>query len=110
MHKRPAALMKYLYRIKDCMTLKKKQIVRSVREHVNQKAMEEAALWVLSYVAKAYHFLRKKIEEHANDSMEGKDLSMRSWMGICKFLIFKTYIFLPNLRTKKLYYTIKFAM
>jgi hypothetical protein len=77
-HRRPASLMKYLYRIKDCVILKKKQLVRNVKEHINQKAMEDAALWVLSYVAKAYHFLRKKIEEHANDSMEGKDLSMRS--------------------------------
>lgn len=77
-HKKPAALMRYLYRIKDCVILKKKQLVHNFKEHVNQKAMEDAALWVLSYVAKAYHFLRKKIEEHANDSMEGKDLSMRS--------------------------------
>uniref|UniRef100_A0A1B6J7R8 Uncharacterized protein n=1 Tax=Homalodisca liturata TaxID=320908 RepID=A0A1B6J7R8_9HEMI len=76
--KKQGMLMKYLYKIKDCVILKKTQIVRGVKACANQKMLENAALWVLGYVAKAYHYLRKKIEERANDSMEVKDLSMRS--------------------------------
>lgn len=71
-------LMKYFQKVKKCLILKKTQLAKTVKSHLNQKTLENVALWMLGYVAKSYHYLRVKVEEHANDSMEVKDLSMRS--------------------------------
>lgn len=77
-HTKQGMLMKYFQKVKKCLIIKQTQLAKNVKEHLNQKTLENVALWMLGYVAKAYHYLRKKVEEHANDSMEVKDLSMRS--------------------------------
>ncbi|KAG8303167.1 hypothetical protein J6590_016139 [Homalodisca vitripennis] len=51
--KKQGMLMKYLYKIKDCVILKKTQIVRGVKACANQKMLENAALWVLGFGALA---------------------------------------------------------